>query len=578
MHGDSCTVRAYPHPRGNEPRATHARSRFQELREMRQKTFSMCTIAVLALMAGCQSAERQEKSVTTVSVRFAMPPGVSRYAVNPFQQYPNQYEYAQADNETLEYSHTEGDTEVYTYEGDNNADYHTASYNSTNDTSYEDDYDEAPTIVFTSSDNPNYDEMNALAHAERYFVSLWGGQYKGQVVTYRDLDLTPGDYTFALWEQDPQTSVQGNLHVNHPNSALLDVLQHWQSQVPELKRRLAYHAELHGEANVDPEAFKGFKRQLSALDKLSKKINRAVWWEREWKKRNAPEFEQFVNDAVVLLLPGDEREIDPRTQPAFCASDIEGVRTGNPLTKVLVVADYETVKWKTQMVDELSRDLIACKSVLWEEVNRAERRKRILDITDHLYKHDRAFVQNEWQLQAALASIGMINDQLEDLSERRVALSYGTALTAPDEPFTSLDNEQRDLEQERVVLSAEQARLDQMWANAGPETPKRVDLEAARQRYARAVEAIDRRLSLLSDDRMALNNLRDATQVLHRQSDARVLAASIVTDSVPSRVRQAITREALMTVRLQSQDNLFAPKGTNYKSIKTASYQPYGEE
>ena len=83
---------------------------------------------------------------------------------------------------------------------------------------------------------------------------------------------------------------------------------------------------------------------------------------------------------------------------------------------------------------------------------------------------------------------------------------------------------------------------------------------------------------MINDDRVALNTLRDASQVLHRQSDARVLAASVVTDAVPSRVRQAITRDALMSVRLQSESNLFAPKGTHYATAHTAGYQPYGDE
>lgn len=516
---------------------------------MRQSMAVVCSAAVL-LLVGCQQ-QQSDMKVATVSVRFAMPPSVERYALAPTVEFSNtdeygnqQQEYVAADGDVMEYSHTEGNTDVYTV--DENSQYaQTAS---------------APSVTWTRT-AANYDEMNALAHAERYHVTMWGGPYQGQVVTHRDLDLSPGDYTFALWEQDPATTVQGNLHVNAPNSALLDVLQNWQARIPELKRQLAYDAEIQGQANTDAEAFKSFQRQLKALDKLSSKINRAVWWEQEWRERNAPAYEEFVNEAVVLLLPGDEREIDPRTRPAFCVSDIDNVHTGDPLTKVIMVADYNTARWKTKQVDELTREFNVCKAVLWEEVARFERRKRILNITDHIYKHDREFVANEYQLQTALATIDAINDELGDLSERRVALAYATALTAPDEPSNSLDSEQRDLEQERVVLSAEKDRLDAMYQTAGRETPKRVDLEAARQRYARAIEGIDQRLGQLADDRLALSKLRDASQVLHRQSHDRVLAASIVGEDIPFRVRQAIGEDALITVRMQSQDNLFAPKG-----------------
>jgi hypothetical protein len=525
---------------------------------MTKKLVTLCSVALIGLLAGCQQQQRQ-RGAQTVALRFAMPPGLERFAWTPAENQNETELAATSDASTFEYSHTDGDTVVY-------------SVNESNDQPVQ---AQTASVQFNQAGSYNFDEVNALAHADRYHVTLWGGKYQGQVVTHHDLDLSPGDYTFALWEQDPATKVQGNMQVRAADNALLGILQRWQQRIPELKQRLAYDAELAGQAGTDPEAFNSFRRQLKALDKLSAKINRAVWSERTWQKQNAPAYTDFVNDAVVLLLPGDERELDSRTRPAFCASDIQKVRTGQPLTKVVVVADYDTARWKTRMVDDLARELNVCKAVLWEEVSRLERRKRLLDITDHIYKHDQAFVRNEWQLQAARATIGALNDQLSDLSERRVALSFVTALAAPDQPFASLDSEQRDLEQERVVLSAEKSRLDQMFQNAGLETPKRVDLEAARQRYARAIENIDQRLVTLADDRLALNTLRDSSQVLHRQQGARVLAASSassVADSIPARVRQAIEREALMSVRLQSQPNLFAPKGSDLTRVQTASY------
>ena len=506
---------------------------------MNRLSVTMSSVAAVLLLAGCHEQKAQER-VSTVSLRFAMPPSNARYALAPVDDVQNASDtYAQGEN--------------------------TAQAQDPN----------APAVEFTEMATANYDEMNALAHAERYFVTMWGGPYDGNDVTYNDLDLVPGDYTFALWEQDPATTVQGNLTVNAPNSVLLDVLHQWQTRVPELKQQLTYEAEVAGRANTDPEAFKSFQRELRALDRLAHKINRAVWWQENWHKQYEPKYEQFVNEAIVLVLPGDERQIDPRTRAAFCSADIANVRTGDPLTKVLVVADFDTTRWKTRIVDGLWRELTACKNVMWEEVNRYERRKRILDITDHLYKNDAAFVNNEWQLQAALSAIAMVNEQLDDLSERRVALAYAAGLTAPDQPYTSLDGEQYDLEQEKTMLAAEKTRLDTMWEAAGAETPKRVDLAAARQRYARAIEQLDERLTNLQDNRVALGKLRDASQVLHRSSDARVLAAGVIGNDVPFNIRQAIARDALLTVRLQSQGTLFAPKGADVAKVRTASHRGF---
>jgi hypothetical protein len=423
---------------------------------MNRKSVSMCSVAAVLLLAGCN--QQNQERVATISLRFAMPPSDAHYALAPVDEFQTEGELAQNENAALAEPAADG-----TSAADPN----------------------------TPAEIVNHDEVNALANAERYFVTMWGGPYDGDDVTYNDLDLAPGDYTFALWEQDPATTVQGNMTVNPPNSVLLDVLHQWQARIPELKQQLTYDAEIQGKANSDSEAFQSFQRQLKALDRLAKKIDRAVWWQEHWYRQYAPEYERFVNQAIVLVLPGDEREVDPRTRAAFCAADIEQVRTGNPLTKVLVVADYETTCWKARLVDSLWRDLTACKNVIWEEVNRFERRKRILDITDHLYKHDKAFVRNEWQLQNSLNTIALIDEQLASLSERRVALAYAAGLTAPDQPFRSLDAEQQDLEQEKTMLTAEKERLDTMFTAAGAETPKRVDLAAARQRYARALTFVD---------------------------------------------------------------------------------------
>jgi len=503
---------------------------------MNQKSVTMCSVAAILLFAGCQ--QKPEQRVATVSMRFAMPPNSTQYAVAPVQEYQT----TSAEPQDISGNQT-------------------TSSATTNSPS-----------KCTASANTGFGELSALSQAERYFVTLWGGQFNGDDVTYRDLDLTPGDYTFAMWNQEPQSTVQGNLTVNAPSTALLEVLRRWQAQLPVLKQQLAYDAEIQGEANTNPEEFQSFQRQIRALDNLAKKIDRAVWYEQKWNKRNAPKHEEFLNQAIVLVLPGDERELDQRTRPAFCAADISRVCEGNPQTKVLVIADYDSTQWKAQMVDGFWRELSACKTVLWEEVNRLERRKRILDITDHLYKHDQAFVSNERQLQAALNTIALIDEQLTDLSARRFALAYAHALTASHEVFPSMDAEYGDLEQEKTLLTAEKARLDALYEKAGAETPKKVDLAAARQRYAQSIKQVDQRLASLNESRVVLAALRQNSQVLHRSSDARVLAAGVINEGMPFALRQAVVREAILTVRLQSQDNLFAPKDSDLAKVRTAAY------
>jgi hypothetical protein len=507
---------------------------------MNLKSVSMCSVAAVMLLAGCSQMHKQERQVATVSLRFAMPPNDASFEFAPTNEFQTTGTDAQNDVQG-------GDVQ----DGDANA----------------------TTATFTQASDADFDAVSdAPISKERYFVTMWGGPYDGEDVTYSDLDLAPGDYTFAVWEQDPQSTVQGNLTVNPPSTALLDVLQKWQARIPELKQQLAFDAEIKGKANTDAQSFSAFKRQLSALERLGDQIDRAVWWQEKWNKRHAPEYEHFVDQAVLLVLPGDERQLDPRTRPAFCASDVENVRDGSPLTKVLYVADYDSAQWKARMIDGFWRELIACKNVHWEEVNRYERRKRILDITDHLYKHDAEFVRNEQQLQTALNTIAMIDQQLADLSDRRVTLALAHALTASHEPFASFDTEFRDLEQERTMLTAEKERLDAMYEKAGAETPKRVDLAAARQRYVRALAQVEQRFAAVKQNQIVVATLRENSEVLHRNSDARVLASTIVTDSVPFNVRQAITRESVLTLRLQSQENLFAPKGSNLNTVRTAAH------
>ncbi len=500
---------------------------------MSQKVLTTLSAAACVLLVGCHQEQTQ------VAVRFAMPPGLERYAQTP----------------TIE------------------AEY--ADANGAQDASAWDDEPTASTVDYdaVNYDAVNYDEVNALAHADRYHVTMWGAEYTGQPVTYNDLPLTPGNYTFAMWEQEPATSVQGHMQVNVPKNSLLGVYQNWKSRMPALRQQLAFAAELTDQADRDPEGFRSLQRQLSALDKLERRLDWAIWWEQRQWKQTEPQVQDFLNNAVVLVLPGDEGALTPQTRPAFCAADIETVRGGEAITKVLLVSDYDDVQAKAQVVDRLCRDLTSCKYVLREEIRRFEQRKRFLHVTDHVYRNDEAFVTNELQLQAALSAVDEINQQLTDLTTRRAALALAASFTAPDESFASLDTRHRDLLQEQAYLQAEKSRVDLLFEQAGETNLKRVDYDAARERYARALENVEEQMSWLSETRLALSQLRDSGAVLHRAGSSRVLAASVLSSDVPTVLRRVLESDAVMTVRLESEDNLFRPTN-NADVAQTASYQP----
>ena len=91
----------------------------------------------------------------------------------------------------------------------------------------------------------------------------------------------------------------------------------------------------------------------------------------------------------------------------------------------------------------VARSLAGCRAVLSEEVDRLERRKRFYMITDHIHNHDRKFVENEMRIQQALNAIDQLGEQIADIRERRMALSFVNGLVAPDQLLDPLTREQR---------------------------------------------------------------------------------------------------------------------------------------
>ena len=436
------------------------------------------------------------------------------------------------------------------------------------------DYD-AHLVAF-NSDELSAEELSFEGEPETapFHVTLWGGKYNGQEVTHENATLDPGHYTFAFWGNDRAAAVQGWMRVNSADSDLVDVLRKWRASLPVQKKKLAYEFEVYGKlAKNDPALFRSFKKQLRAVDRLQRQIDGVIARELKRSDKSRRRREELIDHAVVQLLPGDTGLFTPTTDPAFRNEDLATVRQGQTVTKLLLVADYEELQWKLQLVNQVGRSLQACKNVLREEVDRLERRKRLLNITDHLNKNDHQFTRNEYNLQQTLVTIGDLNDRIASLREKRVALAFVSELVAPDSSFAPLDDEQRDLMQERVVLEAERARLDTLFAQAAQWGSKRVHLERRRQRALRALEATDAQLEILSDARIAIASLKSSSEIIHRHGGSRLLAASFVGNDIPFRVKEAIEREALMSVRLEAADSLYVPSRAKLDDARTASHR-----
>jgi len=408
------------------------------------------------------------------------------------------------------------------------------------------------------------------------FVALWGGGYDGYDVTYSDAPLEPGHYTFGLWDQTHATGLQGWLNVNNSRADLVDVLRTWKARIPQQKQWLAYEHELQGSLQeADAEVFRSFGKQLRAFDRLERELDRAIDRESQLQVATRQHNREFLDSARILVLPGGSALFHPTTRPAYKEQEVEQVRGGDVVTKMLFLADYENTEARMRMVNSLVRNLKACKAVLIEEVDRLERRKRFMTITDHVFNHDKEFVRNEMRLQQSLSAIDQLNEQVAEMRMRRVALAFTSELLAGDEMFRPLEEEQRDLEEERLVLETRKHRLDLLYNESDEKSVRRVALERFRQRHARAIEHVDEQVALLGRARETLTAMKQTSDVIHRQGDFRLMAAGFVGEDMPFRVREAVAREALMTMRLQTTDGPLESGSHRLTSYHTtASFGP----
>ena len=407
---------------------------------------------------------------------------------------------------------------------------------------------------------------NDAAHHGSFFnpesrhVALWGGSFSGRNVTYSLTPLQPGDYTFALLDQDKAKAVQGWIHVTTTGTELVDVLRKWRNDIPKQKQGLAYDFELQNNRRIrNAQVFKSFARQLRAFDQLQRELEGAIDREMQTQAHARMRTGGFLHNTEVLLLPGDNSFFRPTTQSAFTQQELDRVRSGDAASKIVLVADYAKADWKLRHIHRLADDFQRCKAVFTEEAQRLARRKRYYMLTDHLYHHDRKFVQNEMHLQHCLATIDRLNEQIAELRGRRMGLAFVTELFAPDGSFQVLNDEKSDLRREQKVLEAKMHRLTRLFQQANEDSSRRVTIEQDRQWVHRAMEGLNTELARLDEAQDALRTLRDSSRVIHRQGDYRLLAASFVDQNIPFFIRQTIEREALMSIRLQAADNVLVP-------------------
>lgn len=421
-------------------------------------------------------------------------------------------------------------------------------------------------LVADSSYNGLVDE-NQNPVPGPYHVALWGPGFQGNNVTYTGAMMKPGHYTFAFFDQSKSNSVQGWVQVNQENTSLLETLIKWKQEIPELKQKAAFNHEINGNLHLkDTDVFQGFAKDLRAFDRIEIYLDEAIEREMEASIEFTNDGLEMLQNSEVLVMESDNTYFHEVTMPAFDKGDMSRVRSGEPMTKMLFMADYNTSKWKLSRVGQLCRDLVRCRTLLMEETDLLERQKRLYKLVEHVFPQDRKFMENELRLQQNMAAMDRLNGQIAELSNRRLSLALVSALVATDDPFSALEEERRELMRELRVMETRKNRVDLLIDDSAENSPNRVILEQKRQNIVWAIQDNNRHLDRLAESRVALRRLRTKTKIIQRHADAKLLAASFVDRDIPFRVREAIEREALMTIRIKSVDNIMVPS-----SVKTAS-------
>ncbi len=421
---------------------------------------------------------------------------------------------------------------------------------------------------------------------EAYHVALWGGPFEGHNVTYRIASLVPGSYTFAFFDRDHGDLMQGWLDVRSTGNGILDTLYEWQNSIPEQKQRLAYDFKINERMKAsNPVVFESFARRLRAVEQLEQRIDASITAELEAQSARFHKVRDLLHRADILILPGEEVFFQPTTRPALTVEDLAVVRAGGVVSKMVLVADQHDASWKLRRVSELYGDLSRCRQVLKEEVNRLERRKGLFLLTDHLHNHDRRFVENEMHLQRTLGFIDRLGEQIADLQGRRTGLAFVTGLLSPSGAVSALDDEERDLLRELAVLEADKRHVDWLLNEIDDSSVRRVALERRHQSAIAAIERTIGQIEKLGEARTILATMTRKTDVIHRQGDMRLLTTTLLGKRMPFDLRKAVEEESMMTVRLQTGDNVFVPTRTsvtdargNAATRSTFAYQPFNDQ
>ena len=401
------------------------------------------------------------------------------------------------------------------------------------------------------------DETSVLEDDADYRIALWGEPFNGEDVTDATVELQPGQYRFALRQWNTDTTMQGSLQINPAGGELAEVFRRWKESIPEHKKRLAYRFELDGKLSEgDPRLLRSLMGQLRAFDALERQLDAAIRRESRMQENAERRGGDLLQDAIVLVFPTPLPNQHDLTRPTFNDYDLAQVRAGEPVTKLVLMADHRDVQMKLEMIDRLAGELRRCRDAAHDEARRLERRKQLYSI---IFRDHADYVANEKRLAQALEAVDELNRKLGDLRERRLALAFTGELVAPDASFRPLDEEQRDLDDELAVLRTEKQRLDATFAKTAETNPRRATLQRQIQRYERAIAEIDDSFSMLADARAALTDMRENSTIVRRHGGDRLLAASCVGNHVPYFVRDAIQREACMTIRLETIDGLPVP-------------------
>ena len=379
-------------------------------------------------------------------------------------------------------------------------------------------------------------------------AALWGGSYHGADVTFAQTPLSPGFYNFAYWDGSRDADLIGTIRVNAASSDLVQTFRRWKAGLTAQRQRAAYTFELNGQVEkASTSRFGKLTTRLEAIDAFEEELDDAIAHELARRDRGDRQQQALLSTAVVHLFPGGDTRYSEQAA-AFGDQDFQHVATGQPVTKMVLVADHHEIQSRIDDINRVGQRLSYLKDSLRDEVRRLEGAKALRAI---VFRNHEDFVKNETRLRQALADLDGVNQRLADLRSRRLALAFTAELFAPGTGFAPLQTELADLAQEKAVLNAEMDRVDALFARSNAVSPQRVQLERRRQRVGRALAELETQSAFVADARATLEQMRQDSAVLYRQGVLKMLVAATFDADIPTAVRDALERESVMVVRLQ---------------------------